>query len=764
MSSRFTPYLAAALVLLSLTASGSNSPNTESPLVKAAEGMRRNDFRAAFDAALRAPAGGARDLLAGVAAYRLGRYDEALAPLASAAETYPLLAEYALWYRADALQHIGRSSEALPVLARLKKDHPQTTLLRKAELLEADALFAAKEYRGALAAYEKFIEKYASGNDALSSLFNSASCRENLCDLKGAAATFRKVWLAYPGSPLADRAEENLKRLYAGGEKEVPYTAEELYRRGVTLYDLRKYRDAIRTFDGILSAMSPAPELKGKILLRKGQALYRTRNFADAEAAFAAGGAVKGDGNDEFLYWQAKAMDRIGRDTEAAELFLKAAAKAPKSETADDALFEAALIRKGEGKKEEALRLLAKVVADYPLSSLKNRILWEDAWTRYLGGDQKGAQESFRRLTELPDFREKGLYWLGRSLQASGNIDEAAKAMGMLAKEFPYGFYTVHYLNGGKEMKPIRSADLLLKSPLPSGYDKTKALISLGMYDDARRELSRERKKVVSKPKGLAAIARLYAEMGDFNTPYALAKENPRDLERELYWSLVYPKAYAGDVTESAAKNRVPEGFVYSVIRAESGFSPTVVSPAGAVGLMQLMPTTAKAVAGKEVDHSALTTPQLNIRYGVRHLKDLREGYRGNPVLTAAAYNAGSGSVARWQKKFGNLREDEFIENIPFAETREYVKKVVAGAEIYEALYRRGAPAEPAAVEAAVPAEKPAEEQAAQPAPTPAPVLPSSPPAAAAAPAEAAPAPAPADVSPLSAPAERQTATGLQAP
>jgi soluble lytic murein transglycosylase len=133
----------------------------------------------------------------------------------------------------------------------------------------------------------------------------------------------------------------------------------------------------------------------------------------------------------------------------------------------------------------------------------------------------------------------------------------------------------------------------------------------------------------------------------------------------------------------------VPESLVYAVMRAESSFSPTVLSPAGAVGLMQLMPSTARQIAGKGSSFNAadLTRPEFNISCGVKHLKDLTRVHDNSLVLTVAAYNAGSGTVNRWRKKFGTLREDEFIENIPYGETREYVKKVLTGAEIYHRLY-----------------------------------------------------------------------------
>jgi soluble lytic murein transglycosylase len=108
------------------------------------------------------------------------------------------------------------------------------------------------------------------------------------------------------------------------------------------------------------------------------------------------------------------------------------------------------------------------------------------------------------------------------------------------------------------------------------------------------------------------------------------------------------------------------------------------------MGLMQLMPATARATAkgmSENITTSRLTRPELNIRIGTRHLRGLFTRFNGNLVSAVAAYNAGATPVLRWRKQFAGLQEDEFIENIPYAETRDYVKKVLAGIEIYRQLY-----------------------------------------------------------------------------
>jgi peptidoglycan lytic transglycosylase len=319
----------------------------------------------------------------------------------------------------------------------------------------------------------------------------------------------------------------------------------------------------------------------------------------------------------------------------------------------------------------------------------------------YQNGDTKSAADYFKTLTESDATREKALYWYGRTLTATGDVPGAQKAHAALVAEYPFGYYAQSY----KRETNLTSDDISFPTgnlcdllPVPSGHERVKALITLGLSDEARKELAVTRKKQSAKKGSLPGLARLYLEMGDYNGAYTLLRnERPQKLEKDnLYqWGICYPLAYRDAVARLAAANNVPESLVFAIIRAESSYLPTALSPVGAVGLMQLMPTTAAIVANGskgKLDAGSLTNPDTNIRFGVRHLRDLLNLYKGDLVLAVAAYNAGSGNVNRWRKTFDKMRKDEFVESIPFAETREYVKKVLTSAEIYHRLYKLDTP------------------------------------------------------------------------
>jgi len=334
--------------------------------------------------------------------------------------------------------------------------------------------------------------------------------------------------------------------------------------------------------------------------------------------------------------------------------------------------------------------LLDRLIANYPSSSFKSRAIWEKAWIYYLSKDFRNSASCLKQLLDKTEYREKSLYWLGKAEQVSGETERANTAFSRLTEEYPFGFYTLHYKKetGLKnEQIPVLHSDFVSSLPIPPGYERVTALISLGLFEEARLELAALKNRCTDKSR-IIELARLYWEIGDYRS--ALACFPKAERSNLAMWGFSYPMAYRDFITSYATEYGIPENLAYSIIRAESSFSPTVLSPVGAVGLMQLMPTTAKSLTkekSKAISAFQLTSPDLNIRLGLRHLKNLLVRYNGNLVLAVAAYNSGATPVDRWLKKSSASRNDEFIENIPYPETREYVKKVLANIEIYNSIY-----------------------------------------------------------------------------
>jgi soluble lytic murein transglycosylase len=483
--------------------------------------MRLKNYSAALKFAAESPESGQRHLLMGVAELRRGRHAEAEDLLGRAVRSYPLLADYALYYQAAAARKAGRSPESVLLLKTLQKGYPDSPLLRRSLLLEADTLFENGEFGAAEPVYQKFIEQYPLGSDALQASYRLAVCREKKGDAGGAAALLRSLWLNSPASTQATKAEDDLKRLAAAGTAIKPYTSQELYKRAATIFEQRRYEQAVTALAAI-STKDEKRDFGERIELKTGQALLKAKQYQDAEQRMKE--LSRSDSRDEVrseaAYLMARAIEKSGRDEDAFAAYSAVAETFPESAVADNALLDAAFIRKFQNRPKEAIELFDSLLENYPKTSLKQRATWESGWAHYLAGNLNVAAVQFKKLFETDDYRERALFWHGRATAAAGDRAAAEASLSLLRKEFPFGFYALSVQESTtgevEEAVPVLSGASPELLPLPEGYERVKGLIALGLIEDASTELAAGKKKL-AKGKGDAGLARLYLELGNYN-------------------------------------------------------------------------------------------------------------------------------------------------------------------------------------------------------------------------------------------------------
>ncbi len=228
-------------------------------------------------------------------------------------------------------------------------------------------------------------------------------------------------------------------------------------------------------------------------------------------------------------------------------------------------------------------------------------------------------------------------------------------------------------------------------------FRRGQDFVRVGLLERARWEYYEVERKTSNKDY-LALLMKAYEETDSHHRSAAIGQIffiTPRqryEMQNIKYlWEHTYPRAYKQQVEKYATEFDVPTSFIWGIMRAESLYRPFVVSPVGAQGLMQIMPNTglhlARLLGMASFQKSQLKEPEVNIRLGSRYLQRLTKMFKGSHPLAAAAYNAGPHRVESWLASFGNLELDEFIEHIPFVETRNYVKKVVRYQSIYNRLY-----------------------------------------------------------------------------
>jgi soluble lytic murein transglycosylase len=221
----------------------------------------------------------------------------------------------------------------------------------------------------------------------------------------------------------------------------------------------------------------------------------------------------------------------------------------------------------------------------------------------------------------------------------------------------------------------------------------------LGLDGDAESYLRAHERDAVTDMKGREkeALCAMYGELGRAARLYRLGVEGvPSALlarapspSSEWGWRCVYPRPYLDRVRDIEAREELPKGLIHAVMRQESAFDPDAVSGARAVGLLQLMPETARRLAGEigmPFDERQLRMPPVNLELGGRYLSKMLRSFNGSAPAAAAAYNAGPRAVRRWLERMKGLDLDLWVAMIPFEETRTYVSKVMSNLARYSYL------------------------------------------------------------------------------
>jgi len=350
------------------------------------------------------------------------------------------------------------------------------------------------------------------------------------------------------------------------------------------------------------------------------------------------------------------------------------------------------------GRRETALRLLASLVLLDPSSGAVSDELFRAAFDAYRAGRPAEAAALFDEIGAVyrePAIRRRALYWSARSREKAG---DTAAARPLFASLLPgtsadvYALWAARALDVSLPTAPERpapesagtSADEAAPGP------RARELLACGLSDLAEDAAEEDG---LDDPVFYALLA---SERGDHRRAAVLLKRRWPELGTPEEGSVppsvrraFYPLGHAGVVRDAARSAGVPEPLVLGLIRQESVFSTDIRSRAGAVGLMQLMPATGRALHRREKQKGRpdLADPAVNVRLGVTYLKQLLDQFEGDRVLALSAYNAGPGRARRWKRELGSLPPDEFVESIPLPESRLYVKRVLFFEGAYAALY-----------------------------------------------------------------------------
>lgn len=328
---------------------------------------------------------------------------------------------------------------------------------------------------------------------------------------------------------------------------------------------------------------------------------------------------------------------------------------------------------------------------------------WDKGWAAYLRGDLHGAIDSFdfiRTTYRSANARRQAEYWRARSLERLGSKEEANAVYRALASA-PYDdLYTIFAEDRGVAYRDPETNPLTMARPDWQGIaeqnmpDELRLAYELTALDDAR-DARLEIQRNVSRTNQMyadALLSDLYHSSGDTELMMrSLKRAFPQiatveqDSVPAYFLSMYYPFRYRDPITKYARRNNLDPFLIMALIHQESSFNPKARSVVGAEGLMQLMPPTARELARQLHSSADVDNPDVAIRLGTFYFRNLVDLFGGAVQLAVASYNAGLGNVSRWRKAAPHKPLDEFLESMPFAETRNYVKRIA----IIRASYRR---------------------------------------------------------------------------
>lgn len=608
---------------------------------------------------------------------RQGRFREAVAAYDS--EMPSLVAEDALRRRARLLGRVGDCTSALPLL---EAQRDPVSRAARAECLARRAE-SDEEKDAARVALRQAIERDAARVDTY-------SLRQTLAEItpNDAVQIRRAAAIAHPLHP-----DVTL-------DPEADWTVDERIQLA------ERFRRASRPNDALAILGDEPRTRRGEWLHVRGMSLYATReNYAEAAAVLRRAWRLGGPTAIDDRFHAARALSRADEDRAAIRAYDALVRAHRRHRRARQAAYLAAWLE----LRINATRGRARMTRFLNGPHARGRYRRDAAWALGLEAFERRSFTSARRhFTAYLDASEdavdeaKALYWRGRAHAEGGRASQARRDYERSAQRDPLSWYALlacrRLSDAGHPCPELvdpspEAADLDLAIP-----ERVQLFVRIGLREDALSSLrSAERDLRGRAPRGRVneALASLYAAAGGTTRAFRLAALDRRRLAMRpaagarWAWEAAYPRPYFEHVQTEAAQRGVAWEHVYATMRQESSFDEAAFSQAGAIGLLQLMPDSARRHARREgwsFTPERLYEPEWNVRFGVVEIAEHIQRFESAP-LAIAAYNAGAARVERWLREQETRDLDLFVERIPFNETRRYVRRVIGHMAHYRYLH-----------------------------------------------------------------------------
>lgn len=674
----------------------------------------------------------ARTLLAKIYIHQKN-YTQAKALLQKVLTHYPEMEDYLRLYLAQVHQDEGEWDAALQQTSLILKKFPHTLLIPETRILRAD-IFEE------LGDFPKAIENLKQAEQMITRKFSTRKWKAQIPeivnrqiklwklmkDFDQVYALYRKVYIQYPQVAARLQARLQMDQMEQNmGIAPRPLSHREMKRRIRALLGKVAYPEVIQEIEALQVKLKNTP-IPASLYFYLSAAHKGLRDRPQANRALR--DFLKKYPNhpraDEAHFLIAGNLWNLGNPVEALSHIETLFKSHPKSRWVPEALYYQGRIYEDIKTPTLALEAYQTLIKEH-FNELQSEMGgWRSGWIHYKSGLWMNAYFQFKenlRLFEKGQLTDKNLFWMAKTAEKLERNEEAAELYQQAAEKFPFTYYGLQAQNHLNEISPdafkvtppfqktslekpsktkFKQPGRRLSAREKFHFDRARELIELGFFAEAQIELLRLGRSIRKNYSGVIWLSHWYNRAKAYSSSMQILQllkdlktiHGEKKLPRE-FWVNFYPSAYSNFVQTEAAKYDLDPWLVEGLIRQESSYNAQAVSPAGARGLMQIMPKTGKRLYAKArpedtFQEDLLHQPDINIELGVQYLNDLALKYKSNGVHILISYNAGPKVLKAWMSRFRNINDtDVFIESIPFPETRGYVKHVFRNYGIYKHLY-----------------------------------------------------------------------------
>jgi soluble lytic murein transglycosylase len=657
----------------------------------------------------------------GVGDYFAKNYEPAAQQLKLAPEDTRLLGDYARYYRARSLVESENHAGAAWVLVDFVTRYPGSRLAPAAARMRAESLIRAElpdKAREALEASKKVLSESVR-------LYLLGRVEELAGALGPAVENYRRVYYRYPLSEQASDAQgrlEVLRRQVGAGYPEVP--ADWRLARAEALFDGGRHSEAHSEFQLAAKALTGKETDRARVGI--GASDYerlRTTNAYNLLSTLKVGDP---ESDARRLYYLVQCARRKNNVSEFESLLGEFKTKYPRSRWYEEALFALGNYYLLENDTRRYGKYYELAARTFPKGEHASQAHWKICWRAYLENDPRARPLFEEHLALYPQSEQAtaAAYWLGRLAEKGGDQALAKDLYAGLDHYFPHYYYSLLArrrlaeigLPEGKTRSLAAkffetvSGPRALADQMPGEtrelLRRGRLLFELGLGEQAEYELLTGDYRgsdahyigleLFRQTSSRDAYYRGLRYMKRYGYGYL---RMPLESMPRAFWEGLFPLPWGAELQARAEPHALDPYLVAGLIRQESEFNPQARSRAGALGLMQIMPATGRGLASTlgiaSFSTAQLFLPDLSLRLGTYHLKQVFNRYQNELEISLAAYNAGEHRAAKWLQ-WGDFDEPgKFVETIPFTETRGYVQSVLRNADVYRRLYGGDAPQPP---------------------------------------------------------------------